>query len=291
MPATALFLGAALGLGLYLVGRGWAPRPEPLARVLALAEPGVASRSVATRFPAGRERRVVEGLGVDLGALSSDLAVVGRSPERHARDKLALAWVFATAPLVLAALGLTATLGLPLGAVALASLGGGVVGFVVPDLTLRSEAEERRREFRFALGSYLELAVTVIAAGGGIESALVDAAEAGDNWAHRELREALSGCRLSGESPWDVFTRLGTRLGVPELVQAAATARLAGEQGARVRDSLNAMSASMRQRRLAEVETEAQANTERLSLPVVLMLFGFLVFVAYPALDRIVIGL
>jgi len=42
---------------------------------------------------------------------------------------------------------------------------------------------------------------------------------------------------------------------------------------------------------LAEAETTAQAATEKMSLPVVLLFAGFLCFIGYPAVERVLTGL
>ena len=54
--------------------------------------------------------------------------------------------------------------------------------------------------------------------------------------------------------------------------------------GAQVRDSLSAKAAGIRLRDLAELESEAQARSETMVLPVALMFAGFLVLIGYPAL-------
>jgi hypothetical protein len=58
-----------------------------------------------------------------------------------------------------------------------------------------------------------------------------------------------------------------------------------------VRDSLAVKASSLRDHALADAETEAQATTEKMAVPVVLLFFGFLVLVGYPALSMIVTGL
>ena len=58
---------------------------------------------------------------------------------------------------------------------------------------------------------------------------------------------------------------------------------LAGE-GAQVRESFTAKAAAIRLKDLAQLETEAQARSETMVLPVVLMFAGFLVLIGYPAL-------
>ena len=66
---------------------------------------------------------------------------------------------------------------------------------------------------------------------------------------------------------------------------------LAGTEGARVRESLAAKAVSLRRHEAAEAETRAQEASERMSLPVAVLLFGFLVFLGYPALARVLSGI
>lgn len=93
--------------------------------------------------------------------------------------------------------------------------------------------------------------------------------------------------RLAGEGPWSAFQRLGEDLDVPELREAASSLALAGTHGARVRTSLEARAASLRARDLAEMEGEAEAATERMAVPSVLMVTAFVVFVGFPAVNEI----
>jgi len=66
--------------------------------------------------------------------------------------------------------------------------------------------------------------------------------------------------------------------------------QLAGTEGARIRQSLTARSASLRRHEQAEAESSANAMTERLFLPGALLLIGFLLFIGYPAVHRILGG-
>jgi len=75
-----------------------------------------------------------------------------------------------------------------------------VGGFVLPDLGIRSDAARRRRDFRHALGSFLDLVVVALAGGGGVETALNDAASIGNSWAFALIRRALDGARLARET-------------------------------------------------------------------------------------------
>jgi Flp pilus assembly protein TadB len=220
-----------------------------------------------------------------------DLAVLDRSPERHLAEKVSLALVGLLFAPALVALLLLGGAHLPLAVPLWASLVFMVAGFLVPDLGIHAEANRRRRDFRHALSSFLDLVVIALAGGGGVETALADAASIGGGWTFSYLRRALDSARLSRETPWAVLGRLGAEMGITELSELAASVSLAGTEGAKVRASLAAKAASMRTHELAEAETDDQAATERMSLPVVLLLAGFLLFIGFPAVERVLTGL
>ena len=77
--------------------------------------------------------------------------------------------------------------------------------------------------------------------------------------------------------------RLGAAIGVDELDELAASLALAGTEGARIRSSLTAKSASLRRRRMSEAESRANSTTERLFLPSIILMVAFMVFLMYPA--------
>ena len=153
----------------------------------------------------------------------------------------------------------------------------------MPDFLLRDEAEKRRRAFRHALSSYLDLVNVLLAGGAGIETALYAAADAGDGWGYQTIRGELRRARLTGQSPWDTFAVLADDLGINELAELAANVSLAGSHGARIRASLAAKADTLRGHQVAETEAAAEAATERMTIPVAVLLFGFLLFIAYPA--------
>jgi len=157
----------------------------------------------------------------------------------------------------------------------------------LPDLLLRDEAEKRRRAFRHTLSSYLDLVNVLLAGGAGIETALHAAADAGDGWGYQTIRGELRRARLTGQSPWDTFAQLNARFGINELAELAASVSLAGSHGARIRASLAAKADTLRGHQVAETEAAAEAATERMTVPVAVLLFGFLVFIAYPAVVQI----
>jgi tight adherence protein C len=291
---AVLLLGAGIGLGLFVVLRSlWTPTP-PLGEALSRLDQPAPRRDLDAAPPAPPlERlvaRVAPGLVRATAARQADLRVTGRTAERHAAEKLTATVIGLALPPVLAVVAGLGGVTVALAPVLLASLFFGIGGWVLPDLSLRDAAARRRTELRHALSSYLDLVNVVLAGGAGVETALEAAADAGDGWAFAQLRAALARSRVLRRSPWQCFADLGDELGVVELSELSASVRLAGEQGARIKASLSAKAASLRGHQLAEVEASAQAASERMALPTVLLFVGFLLFIGYPAVSQILGG-
>jgi tight adherence protein C len=172
-----------------------------------------------------------------------------------------------------------------------AGLALGCGGGLLPVVVLRSKAKQARQLARRVIGSFLNLVVLCLAGGMGIESALHASARIGEDDISERILGALVLAQDAGEPPWDALDRLGRDLGVTELTELAAAVALAGAEGARIRMTLTAKAASIRRHDLADAETQANTVTERLFLPGVFLLVGFLVFIAYPAVARISAGL
>jgi Flp pilus assembly protein TadB len=163
-------------------------------------------------------------------------------------------------------------------------LAGLVVAITAPFARLRKQASARRKAFLHALSAYCNVTVMSLAAGRGVEQALETASTAGQGWAFAELRGALTAGYVRGDPPWEALGLLGQELGVDDLTELASTISMAGEEGAAVRETVGAKARTIRERITADTEQAAAAVTERMSLPTVLLVFGFLVFLGYPAL-------
>ena len=94
--------------------------------------------------------------------------------------------------------------------------------------------------------------------------------------------------RLQGITPWAALGELGEEMAVDELRDLAAALALVAEDGAKVRDSLAARAVSMRQRELADAEGRAaQARSQSMLIAQLLLCVGFLLFLTYPAVARV----
>jgi tight adherence protein C len=158
-----------------------------------------------------------------------------------------------------------------------------VLGFLTPDLVVRANATARRAEFTHVLGAFLDLVVIALAGGAGVDAALTHAAATGHGWAFDRLRASLRVAQLTRTQPWTALADLGNQLRIPALREVAAAIGLAGTEGAKIRASLAAKASALRLREHTTSEADAVAATERMSLPVIIMFAGFLIFIGYPA--------
>ena len=301
MTAFAL-VGAALGAVVFaLVWWVAPPQPSPLvqlgrfdARYRAAAEATVAGRS-ADGVGRGAESQLGRWIagelarrGIACTTLRQDLALTGRGFEAVLGRKVVAAvagFLLALATMVL--VQLAAETALPLGAAAVVAVLVAVGFFFLPDLEARSQARTRRRDFRRALGSFLDLVALEMAGSAAPAEALPNAARVGAGWPSALLRDTLFRATRSGRDQWVALTELGERIGVPELRDLGMLVRLVAHDGARVRQTLTARAATIRRRELAEAEGMAGERDESMRVAQVLIGFGFVVFIGYPAVVEI----
>jgi tight adherence protein C len=188
---------------------------------------------------------------------------------------------------VSSAMGLALPLTGLLGGLLLCCLGTGCA----PLVSLRTRAQTKKAELRKATGAFLDLVVLALAGGMGLEGAFQAAGEVGKSWGMIRIVQVLNWGRDAGLTPWASLGLLGARYGVSQLEELSAMMALAGAEGAKVRESLAAKAASLRVLEQAEAESAANALTERMFLPGVVLLVGFLVFIGYPAFVRVLVGL
>lgn len=292
---TALILGTGLGIGLWMLVAWAVPARPPLRLVLARLNdvpapltadpPGLVGKLGAPAV------ELLRALGLPGDRLRRDLAVLSCSINAHLAEKAVFAGLgFLLAmlvQLVLVTVGTNPGLAFPI----TAGLVLAVIGFVLPDARVRARAGRLRAEVRHALSSFLDLVWISLAGGAGVDSALVDSAAVGQGWVFDQIRRALDTAKLTRTTPWSALRQLGRELDISELAELAASISLAGTEGAKVRASLAAKAAALRAHQISDAEAEAQSATERMTLPVMALLLGFLAFIAFPALIQVINGL
>jgi tight adherence protein C len=232
-------------------------------------------------------RTALQRRGVTLPtSITADLGLVGQSVETYLANTLLGAVGGCFLPFL--ALGpMAAVGGISISVPMWLTLGGAAVGALLPLSVLRRKAAARRRDFRHVVGSFLDLVAMNLAGGRGVPEALSAATSISDGWAMVRIRDALEAARLQGTTPWTALGALGDELEIDELRDLAAALALVAEDGAKVRDSLTARASSMRRKELADAEGRAAARSQSMLVAQLLLCVGFLVFLTYPALARV----
>ncbi|MFH8795755.1 type II secretion system F family protein [Streptomyces sp. NPDC017941] len=300
-----IVIGATLGLGVFALVRALMPARRSavatVARIDALRARGAAYESAhrttdtadTGRLGAVRSRvgaRVAEFYlqqGWELRPLRADLAVLDRSWEKFLATKVLLAAVGVFFGPFLFVVIHTLNFGRsPIIPVWLALMFG-VLFFFLPDLEVRRDAQDKRRDLRRVIGAYLDLVSMSLAGGRGLPEALMAAAEVSDGWATQRIRNALADARITGISQWQALGALGEALGVEELKDLSASLALVADDGAKVRESLASRAETMRHRELAEIEGSAGEKSQSMLVAQLLLCAGFLVFLIFPAAMRV----
>jgi Flp pilus assembly protein TadB len=292
-----VLVGAACGLGVFALVRALMPSRRSavatVARIDALRAAGPGGG--ATAAPAhGVRAKLGERVaafylqqGWEQRSLRADLAVLERSWEGFLATKVVLsaAGLF-FGPFLF---GIAWTIGLGSGPVipVWLALLFGVGFFMLPDLEVRRDASEKRRDLRRVVGAYLDLVAMNLAGGRGLPEALMAAAEISDGWALRRIRNCLADARITGSSQWQALGRLGEELGIDELKDLSASLALVADDGAKVRESLASRAETMRHRELAEIEGSAGEKSQSMLVAQLLLCAGFLVFLIFPAAMRV----
>jgi Flp pilus assembly protein TadB len=290
-------LGAAVGLGVYLLIRALLPGRRgaavTVAQIDALRELGPYSVDLSSGRRTLRElvgRRMADFYarqGWQLRSLRADLSILDRGWEAFLATKIGLAaYGFVVVPLLY---GLLWILGAHLAILIPAWLSLLVAAgfFLLPDLEVRARAKERREDFRRVVSAYLDLVAMNLAGGRGLPEALMSAAEISDGWAVRRIRNTLSDARLSGQTQWAALSGLGQAIGIDELVDLGHALALTADDGAKIRSSLASRAETMRRRELSEIEGKAGQKSQSMLVAQVLLCTGFLVFLIYPAITQI----
>jgi tight adherence protein C len=303
MSTTALVVygmlaGGTFGLGLLVLVFAVRPAKPSIAGTLAQLDASRAPAPISAAF-------VREGLtgwrgslgtsltqtmatrGIVLTTTRSDLAVLGRSMEGFLATTVTLGvcgLLFGPVAVALMyVIGLRAGAALPIALGVICA----VLAAALPTVELRSQAAKRRRDFRHAVGAFLDLVAMNLAGGRGVPEALSMASQIGGGWPFARLRDTLAFARLQGLTPWAALGRLGDELDIEELRDLSAALTLVADDGAKIRASLSARAATLRRRELAEAEGKAGERSQSMLVAQLLICFGFLLFLAYPAVYNI----
>jgi tight adherence protein C len=167
---------------------------------------------------------------------------------------------------------------------ALYTIASTALGFYAPSLWLVGRINERRRQINHALPNALDLLVTCVEAGLGLEAAIQRVAGElglGAPLLARELEQTELEMR-AGVSRGEAFRRMADRTGVEELRNLSAIIIQTQIFGTSIAKSLRIQAAAIRVRRMQLAEERAAAASVKMTVPLILCIA--------PALFAVLIG-
>jgi tight adherence protein C len=301
MNPAALFGGAIAGVGLFVLVWALIPRRVSLSRRLAAFDAHQSSAPLPRYADKVREkdsalsRRLGNPLaafcaeqGWEFPSLRANLALADKSFESFLASKALLALLGVLLGPILLVLAAAAGVHVGFEIPVWFGLLLGAMFFFLPDLEVKQKADQRRKDFRHAVGAFLDLVGMNLAGGRGVPEALMSASELGGGWSMSRIRDALANARITGHTPWQALGGLAEEVKVDELRDLSAALSLVADDGAKVRESLSARAASLRRRQLTDLEGQAGERSQSMLVAQMVLVMGFLVFLVYPVIPALI---
>jgi tight adherence protein C len=285
--------GIGVGAGFLLVLRGFFPAPLTLRAALDALTSTPSGRSLDDLTPStsGARSLVARTLEANVAKIPRlaeivvpDLAITATPPETFAIKVVGYGVAMALMVPLLAIGAATAGIDVSLAVPVLGVIVLGIGGAALPFIDLHTAAERRRRHFCHSLATYASLVSMAMAGSMGWSSALEAASSVSStDWAMDEIAQALLWSQAYHRPPWEGLDRLADRFALSDLSDLARSMAQAGD-GARIRATLETKAASLRLSETTAAEHDAQAVTQKMLLPGVLLMAGYGVLIFYPAL-------
>jgi tight adherence protein C len=288
-------IGCAIGAAVFfLIVQIRPPRPDPLVMLARFdqAQTGAVAQAEATpaKSAVGAETRLGRWVSMELArrgipytSLRQDLALNGQNFDATMGRKVVVGVGGFLIGLIITVFLGVAGLHLPIGVPVVVALMFAAAFFFIPDFDARTAAAKRRKEFKRALGAYLDWVSLQMSGKAAAEQALPEAAKIGSGWPLALIRHTVTNATRSGQDVWVSLTDLGDRIGVVQLRELGTLVQLVAHDGAQVRDTLAARASSLRTEELADAEGTAGKRDQSMLMAQILLGVGFAVFLGYPA--------
>ncbi|MFN3255469.1 MAG: type II secretion system F family protein [Ilumatobacter sp.] len=189
------------------------------------------------------------------------------------------------------------------GMVALALMSAGVVGSspllwllvvcasvmfgwrVVADV--RTRATRRQRGLRRVVNDFVQLLAVALTTNRSVEDAIAFAADAGEGDGFELLRETISTAQPMGISVWDALNGMADTYDLPELRGLTTSLQRQANVGVSVATTIRTEAKSLRDKQLADLKDRADKANSNLSIPTMGMVFGMVLFLAFPIMQQI----
>jgi len=157
----------------------------------------------------------------------------------------------------------------------------GVIGFLMPQMWLRSRVSQRQNQIIKSLPDAFDLITTCVEAGLGLDAALSRVAQKVEGPFATELSRTLQEISL-GRMRRDALRELGERTGVPDLISFVNAVIQAEQMGSSIGTVLRVQAEQLRVRRRQRAEAQAYKAPVKMIFPLVLCIF--------PALFIVILG-
>lgn len=165
-----------------------------------------------------------------------------------------------------------------------------ICGFYAPGLWLHSRLTKRKRLLNRALPDALDLLVTCVESGLGLDAAMTKVADEtslSEPLLANELRQVSAEIRV-GITRGDAFRRMAWRTGVEEIQNLSAIIAQTERFGTSVAKALRVMADGMRIRRMQLAEERAATVSVKMTIPLVFFIFpSLMAAILGPAILRI----
>lgn len=158
-----------------------------------------------------------------------------------------------------------------------------VGGFLLPFLWLRRRVQRRRRQISNALPDAMDLLVTCVEAGLGLDAALMRVAEAAEGPLGEEITLALRQIAV-GRPRQEALLEFGARPGVPDLDSFIRPIVQAERSGVSIGQTLRVQAESIRIRRQQRAQELAQTMPVKLTVVLPLLIIAVLLIGIGPAI-------
>ena len=151
----------------------------------------------------------------------------------------------------------------------------------------RARAIRRQRALRRVVNDFVQLLAIALTTNRSVEGSISFAADAGDGDGFDLLRQTISTAQPMGISVWDALTAMAETYDLPELRGLTTSLQRQAGVGVSVAATIRSEAKSMRDKQLSDLKDRADKANSNLSLPTMGMVFGMVMFLAYPIMRQI----
>lgn len=148
----------------------------------------------------------------------------------------------------------------------------GIVGFIFPELWLRSQISRRQHEIRKAMPDALDLLTICVEAGLGFEAAMSKVAEKWQTALGYEFLRVIREVQL-GVPRREALRNMAQRVGIPEMNSFVSAIIQSETLGASLAKVLRIQAEQMRIQRRQRAEEEANKAPIKMTIPMVFLIF------------------